>query len=77
MADVNSEVSAIMTSIVTDIGSGNEKFALFGAVGADNLKICSAAPFTPEIVIQAPSQLAPIPITCYAKAGYTAGIVVD
>jgi len=51
VADVNGEVSTVLSAIVTDSGSGNEKFALFGGINADNLKICSAIPFAPEIII--------------------------
>ena len=57
VTDVNSEVATVMTSVVTDSISGNEKFALFGGVNADNLKVCSTDPNNPEMVIYSPAAM--------------------
>jgi len=62
VTDVNGEVSSVMTSIVSDSGSGNERFVLFGGINADNLKISATNSFEPEIVIYAPSQGQSIPL---------------
>jgi hypothetical protein len=62
VTDVNSEVASVMTSIITDSGSGNEKIVVFGGLGADKLKICSSDPNVPEIVLNSPSLAVNVPV---------------
>jgi hypothetical protein len=51
---VNSEVAAVMASVITEPIDGSEKTVLFGGINADNLKLCSSDPNIPEIVIYSP-----------------------
>ena len=77
VTDVNSEVASVMTSIITDSGSGNEKIVIFGGLGADKLKICSSDPNAPEIVLNSPSLAVTVPIQFSTKTGYSSLITVD
>ncbi len=62
MTDVNSEVATLISSIVTDFASGNERVSIIGGINANHLKICSADPNTPEIVIYSPSSMTSLPL---------------
>ena len=77
VTDVNSEVASVMTSIITDSGSGNEKIVVFGGLGADKLKICSSDPNAPEIVLNSPSLAVNVPVQFSTKTGYSSLITVD
>ncbi len=66
-----------MGSNITDLGSGNEKIALFGGINADNLQICSTDPNIPEMIIYAPSAGQTIPLQVTTKAGYSATTTID
>ena len=50
-------MSTIMTSVITDSISGNEKFSLVGGVNANSLKVCSTDPNNPEMIIYSPAAM--------------------